>query len=93
LEPRREIPDPTYHWPSGPGAHDEPTPLESALAALKFGAMLAAGLTIAFIYLGTYAGVVAGPVQSSVFVLAAFILPSLIAASRTAWVRRRRGPR
>jgi len=93
LEPRREIPDPTYHWPGGPTADDDPTPIESALAALKIGALLAAALTIAFIYLGTYAGIVAGRVESSIFVLAAFILPSLIAASRTAWVRRRRGRR
>jgi hypothetical protein len=41
-EPRREIPEPTYHWPGGPTADDDPTPVESALAALKIGAILAA---------------------------------------------------
>jgi len=93
LEPRREIPEPSYHWPGGPTADDDPTPIESALAALKIGAILAAAITIAFIYLGTYAGIVAGQAESTVIVLTAFVLPSLIAASRTAWVRRRRGPR
>jgi len=41
-EPRRELPEPTPHWPGGPTAHDDPTPIESALAALKIGAILAA---------------------------------------------------
>ena len=93
MESRRPIPEPTYHWPGSPGADDDPTPIESALAALKIGAILAAAITIAFIYLSTYAGIVAGRVGSSILVLTAFLLPSLIAASRTAWVRRRRGPR
>ena len=93
MEPRRPIPDPTYHWPGGPSADDDPTPIESALAALKIGAILAAAITIAFIYLGTDAGLVAGRMGASIIVLMAFVLPSLIAASRTAWVRRRRGPR
>ena len=93
MEPRRQIPEPTYHWPGGPTADDDPTPIESALAALKIGAILAAAITIAFIYLGTYAGIVAGRMESTVIVLAAFVLPSAIAAWRTAWVRRRRGSR
>ena len=93
MEPRRQIPDPTYHWPGSPTADDDPTPIESALAALKIGAILAAAITIAFIYLSTYAGIVAGRTESTIIVLAGFVLPSLIAASRTAWVRRRRGPR
>ena len=93
MEPRRPIREPTYHWPGGPTADDDPTPIESALAALKIGAILAASITIAFIYLGTYAGIVAGQVESTIIVLAAFVSPSLIAAGRTAWVRRRRGPR
>jgi hypothetical protein len=93
MEPRRPIPEPTYHWPGGPTADDDPTPIESALAALKIGAILAAAITIAFIYLGTYAGIAGGQLGSSIIVLTAFVLPSLIAASRTAWVRRRRGPR
>ena len=93
MEPRRPIPDPTYHWPGGPSADDDPTPIESALAALRIGAILAAAITIAFIYLGTDAGLVAGRMESSIIVLVAFVLPSLIAASRTAWVRRHRGRR
>ncbi len=88
---RRSMPEPSYHWPSGPGADDDPTPLESALAALKLGAILAAAVTIAFIYLGTYAGVSARPAKTTWLVLASFLAPSLIAALRTAWVRRRRG--
>ena len=93
MEPRRQIPEPTYHWPGGPTADDDPTPIESALAALKIGAILAAAITIAFIYLGTYAGIVAGRMEATIAVLAAFVLPSVIAAWRTAWVRRRRGSR
>ena len=55
-EPRRPMPEPTYHWPGGPTADDDPTPAESALAALKIGAILAAGVTIVFFYLATYSG-------------------------------------
>ncbi|HEX9706110.1 MAG TPA: hypothetical protein VGA24_00585 [Steroidobacteraceae bacterium] len=91
-EPRRPIPEPTYHWPGGPTADDDPTPLESALAALKIGAILAAAVTIVFFYLATYSGVVTGRAGASVAVLAAFLLPSLIAFLRTRWVRRRRPP-
>jgi len=89
-ETRREIPEPTYHWPGGPSAEDDPTPLESALAALKLGAILAAGATIAFFYLATYSGRVVPRGAASVAVIAAFVLPSLIAGLRTAWLRRRR---
>ena len=91
-EPRREIPEPTYHWPGGPTADDNPTPVESALAALKIGAIFAAAVTIAFFYLATYSGFVAPRVATSVVVLAAFVLPSLIAFLRTTWTRRRRRP-
>ena len=56
---RREMPEPSPHWPGGPGAHDDPTPVESALGALKYGAILAAGTTIVFFYLATYSGYVA----------------------------------
>ena len=55
-EPRRPMPEPTYHWPGGPTADDDPTPAESALAALKIGAILAAAVTIVFFYLATYSG-------------------------------------
>ncbi len=91
-EPRRDIPEPTYHWPGGPTADDDPTPLESALAALKLGAILAAGMTIAFFYLATYSGYVAPRGPASLAVIAAFVLPSAIAWLRTAHVRRRRRP-
>ena len=91
-EPRRPIPEPTYHWPGGPTADDDPTPLESALAALKIGAILAAAVTIAFFYLATYSGIRMRPAMASVAVLAAFLLPSTIAFLRTRWIRRRRPP-
>jgi drug/metabolite transporter (DMT)-like permease len=89
---RREIPEPTYHWPGGPTADDDPTPLESALAALKLGAIAAAAVTIVFFYLATYAGTEINRVPASLAVLAAFLLPSVIAFLRTLWVRRRRPP-
>ena len=76
----------------GLGAHDDPTAVESALAALKFGAILAAGATIVFFYLATYSGFVAPRAGASLVVLAAFVLPSLIAGLTTAWNRRRRRP-
>ena len=71
---------------------DDPTPVESALAALKIGAILAATATIAFFYFATYGGVVIGRVTTSLTVLAAFVLPSLVAFLRTRWARRRRDP-
>jgi hypothetical protein len=89
---RREIPEPTYHWPGGPSADDDPTPLESALAALKLGAIAAAAVTIVFFYLATYGATVIGRAASSLAVLSAFVLPSVIAFLRTLWVRRRRPP-
>ena len=91
-ESRREMREPSPHWPGGLTADDDPTPVESALAALKFGAILAAGMTIVFFYLATYSGFVAPRAGASLAVLAAFVLPSLIAGLRTAWVRRRRHP-
>jgi hypothetical protein len=91
-EPRREIPEPTYQWPGGLTADDDPTPLESALAALKFGAILAAGVTIALFYLATYSGFTAPRAAASLVVLAAFVMPSVLAYLRTSWARRRRRP-
>ncbi len=91
-EPRRPIPEPTYQWPGGPTADDDPTPIESALAALKIGAILAAVVTIVFFYLATYTGAVIGRFEASAAVLAAFLLPSAIAFLRTRWARRRRPP-
>ena len=91
-EPRREIPEPTYQWPGGPTADDDPTPLESALAALKIGAILAAGVTIVFFYLSTYGGIVAPRAGASLAVIAAFVGPSAIAFLRKALVRHRRRP-
>jgi hypothetical protein len=93
MEPRREIPEPSYHWPGGPRPEDDPTPLESALGALKFGAILAAAITIAYFYLGAYRGIVTSRLAMSSAVLAAFVLPSLIAALRTRLARRRRQAR
>ncbi len=91
MEPRRPIPEPTYHWPSGPTADDDPTPLESALAALKIGAILAAVATIVFFYLATYRNASFSRLMTSATVLAAFVVPSLLAFLRTR-VRRRRRP-
>ena len=91
-ETRRDMPEPSPHWPGGLTAYDDPTPVESALAALKFGAILAAGATIVFFYLATYSGFVAPRAGASLAVIAAFLLPSLIAGLRTAWIRRRRPP-
>jgi drug/metabolite transporter (DMT)-like permease len=93
MESRRPIPEPTYHWPGGPTADDDPTPVESALAALKLGAILAAAVTIAYFYVATYGGRTIGRLAASVTVLAAFLLPSVIAFLRTWRVRRRRGAR
>jgi hypothetical protein len=92
MEPRRPLPEPTYQWPGGPTADDDPTPLESALAALKIGAILAAAVTIAFFYFATYGSLIIGRVQASAAVLAAFLLPSVVAYLRTSRVRRRRKP-
>ena len=89
---RRDIPEPTYHWPGGPTADDDPTPLESALAALKLGAILAAAVTIVLFYLSTYGDFVAPRASASISVVAAFVGPSIIAFLRTAWARRRRRP-
>jgi hypothetical protein len=92
-EPRREIPEPKPNWPGSPTADDDPTPIESALAALKIGALLAAGITIVFFYLATYSGTRVSRPAATLAVLAAFCLPSLAAFLRTRWVRRRRPPR
>jgi hypothetical protein len=91
-ETRPEMPELSPHWPGGLTGHDDPTAVESALAALKFGAILAAGATIVFFYLATYSGFVAPRAGASLVVLAAFVLPSLIAGLKTAWNRRRRRP-
>jgi hypothetical protein len=90
MEPRRPIPEPTYHWPGGPTADDDPTPLESALAALKLGAIAAAALTGLYYYLAVHRGVVTGRLAMTSAVLAAFVLPSLVAFLRNRWSRRRR---
>ena len=92
MEPRRPMREPSYHWPSGPTADDDPTPMESALAALRFGAILAATVTIAFVYLGEYLSLRTDRLLVSAVVAGAFLLPSLLAWLRTAWVRRRRRP-
>ena len=91
-EQRREMPEPTPHWPGGPTADDDPTPIESALAALKIGAILAAGITIVFFYVATYSNSRVPRTTASLAALAAFCLPSIAAFLRTRWVRRRRRP-
>jgi hypothetical protein len=91
-DPRRSIPEPSYQWPGGPSPDDDPTPIESALAALKFGAILAAAVTIVLIYVATYADVVSVGAGASLAVLAAFLAPSIVAYIRTYRVRRRRPP-
>ena len=78
------IKDPGYNWPTG-RTEDDASPLEKALAALKVGALLAGTLTIAFIYLRTYAGVQERTELVSLLVLVAFVTPSVVA-----WVRARR---
>jgi len=78
------IKDPSYNWPTG-RTEEDASPLEKALAALKVGALLAGTLTIAFIYLRTYAGVRERSDLVSVLVLVAFVAPSVIA-----WVGARR---
>ncbi len=93
MEPRRPMPEPSYHWPGGPRPEDDPTPLESALAALKFGAILAAAITIVYFYLGAYRGIATSRLAMSSTVLAAFLLPSLVAALRTRARRRRQARR
>ena len=87
---RPDIPEPTPNWPGGPSADDDPTPVESALAALKLGAILAAAVTIAFFYAATYTGFVAPRGTASLAVLAAFVLPSTLAFLRTRVRRRQR---
>jgi hypothetical protein len=87
------IDEPSYNWPTG-RTPPEARPAEKALAALKVGALLAGAVTIAFIYLGTYAGIEGRRDFVSALVLAAFVTPSLVA-----WLlarrreRRRRGGR
>ncbi len=92
MEPRRPIPEPTYHWPGGPTADDDPTPIESALAALKIGAILAVGVTIALFYFASYGSLVIGRTAASAAVFAAFLLPSGLAFLGTTLKRRRRPP-
>jgi hypothetical protein len=91
-ETRREMREPTPNWPGGLTADDDPTPVESGLAALKFGAILAAAATIAFFYLATYSGYVVPRTAASLAVVASLALPSIIAGARTAWRRKRHRP-
>ncbi|MBS1200092.1 MAG: hypothetical protein H6R27_770 [Proteobacteria bacterium] len=72
------IKEPSYNWPTG-RTDDDATPVEKALAALKVGALLAGTVTIALIYLGTYAGLEGRSDLVSMCVLAAFLTPSLAA--------------
>jgi uncharacterized membrane protein len=86
------IRDPTYNLPSAEAFRDIATPLEKALSALKVGAILAAVVTIALIYAGAYGGLRGRQELVSMVVLAAFILPSLIAYVAAWRTRLRRRP-
>jgi hypothetical protein len=92
-EQRREIPEPTPHWPGGLTAYDDPTPIESALAALNSAPSSPRASRSFFFYLSTYGGLVAPRAGATLAVVAAFVGPSVIAFLRTAWVRRRRRTR
>lgn len=83
------IRDPSYNLPTVD--EENATPAEHALAALKVGAILAAVVTIVLIYAGTYGGRDGHQDLASLAVLAAFVVPSLIAWTR-AWYRRLRRP-
>lgn len=86
--------DPTYNLPSASGFEDVATPMERALSALKVGAILAAAVTIALIYVGAYGGGARARQEwVSVAVLVAFVLPSAVAYVRARRQRLRRGKR
>ena len=70
---------PGYGWPAPRVDDSEATPAERALAALKIGAILAVVVTIVLIYISASGGLKGGSDLMSLLVVAAFVLPSLIA--------------
>jgi hypothetical protein len=86
--------DPTYNLPSAADFEDVATPLEKALSALKSGAILAAVITTALVYVGAYGGGARGREEwVTLAVLVAFILPSAVAYVRARRARLRRKAR
>jgi hypothetical protein len=82
------IKDPTYNLPSA-SSDENATPAEKALGALKVGAIAAAVVTIVLIYITTYGGLKGQRDLISLAVMAAFVLPSLIAYLLALRARRR----
>jgi len=70
---------PGYGWPTATVDETGATPAERALVALKVGAILAAVVTIVLIYLSARGGLKGRQDLASLLVVAAFVLPSLIA--------------
>lgn len=90
-DPPNPFRDPTYNLPSASSFEDVATPMEMALSALKIGAILAAVVTIALVYVGAYGGGVRGRQEwVSVAVMVAFVLPSAVAYVRARRQRLRR---
>jgi len=83
------IKDPTYNLPSA-SADENATPAEKALGALKVGAIAAAVVTIVLIYVSTYGGLKGQRDLISLAVVAAFLLPSVIAYLLALRAERRR---
>ena len=82
------IKDPTHNLPSR-SSDENPTPAEKALGALKVGAIAAAAVTIVLIYITTYGGLKGQRDLISLAVMAAFVLPSVIAYLLALRARRR----
>ena len=85
--------DPTYNLPSAADFEDVATPLEKALSALKSGAILAAVITTALVYVGAYGGARGREEWVTLAVLVAFILPSAVTYVRARRARLRRKAR
>ncbi len=84
------IRDPTYNLPSA-SSDENATPAEKALGALKIGAIAAAAVTIVLIYISAYGGLTGQRDLISLAVMAAFVLPSIIAYVLAWFARRRAG--
>ena len=70
---------PGYGWPTATIDDSQATPAERALGALKVGAILAAVTTIVLMYVSARGGLKGRRDLVSLFVVATFVLPSLIA--------------